>query len=136
VPDGYLLDEYFRQYGLIAVFAAIAVAVPTGMLLLSWLFSILKVRPNNPSEVKSSIYECGFETISERWNNFNFRYYSIALLFVIFDVEVVFLFPWAASYGMMSTEFGVFVLLEMGVFVGILVLGWAYAWRKGSLEWS
>ncbi len=136
MPDGYLLDEYFRQYGLIAVFAAIAVAVPTGMLLLSWLFSILKVRPNNPSEVKSSIYECGFETISERWNNFNFRYYSIALLFVIFDVEVVFLFPWAASYGMMSTEFGVFVLLEMGVFVGILVLGWAYAWRKGSLEWS
>tara|TARA_B100000676_G_scaffold86651_1_gene86624 strand:+ start:1376 stop:1786 length:411 start_codon:yes stop_codon:yes gene_type:complete len=136
VPDGYLLDEYFRQYGLIAVFAAIAVAVPTGMLLLSWLFSILKVRPNNPSEVKSSIYECGFETISERWNNFNFRYYSIALLFVIFDVEVVFLFPWAASYGMMSTEFGVFVLLEMVVFVGILVLGWAYAWRKGSLEWS
>tara|TARA_B100001123_G_C15052665_1_gene924206 strand:+ start:133 stop:543 length:411 start_codon:yes stop_codon:yes gene_type:complete len=136
VPDGYLLDEYFRQYGLIAVFAAIAVAVPTGMLLLSWLFSILNVRPNNPSEVKSSIYECGFETISERWNNFNFRYYSIALLFVIFDVEVVFLFPWAASYGMMSTEFGVFVLLEMVVFVGILVLGWAYAWRKGSLEWS
>ena len=136
MPDGYLLDEYFRQYGLIAVFAAIAVAVPTGMLLLSWLFSILKVRPNNPSEVKSSIYECGFETISERWNNFNFRYYSIALLFVIFDVEVVFLFPWAASYGMMSTEFGIFVLLEMGVFVGILVLGWAYAWRKGSLEWS
>ncbi len=136
MPDGYLLDEYFRQYGLIAVFAAIAVAVPTGMLLLSWLFSILNVRPNNPSEVKSSIYECGFETISERWNNFNFRYYSIALLFVIFDVEVVFLFPWAASYGMMSTEFGVFVLLEMVVFVGILVLGWAYAWRKGSLEWS
>ena len=130
------LDVYFRQYGLIAVFAAVAVAVPTGMLLLSWALSVLKVRPNNPSEVKASIYECGFETISERWNNFNFRYYSIALLFVIFDVEVVFLFPWAASYGVMSAEFGAFVLLEMVVFVGILVLGWAYAWRKGSLEWS
>ena len=136
MPDGYLLDEYFRQYGLIAVFAAVAVAVPTGMLLLSWALSLVKVRPNNPSEVKASIYECGFETISERWNNFNFRYYSIALLFVIFDVEVVFLFPWAASYGVMSAEFGAFVLLEMVVFVGILVLGWAYAWRKGSLEWS
>ena len=136
MPDGYLLDEYFRQYGLIAVFAAVAVAVPTGMLLLSWALSLLKVRPNNPSEVKASIYECGFETISERWNNFNFRYYSIALLFVIFDVEVVFLFPWAASYGVMSAEFGTFVLLEMIVFVGILVLGWAYAWKKGSLEWS
>ena len=130
------LDDYFRQYGLIAVFAAVAVAVPTGMLLLSWVLSLVKVRPNNPSDVKSSIYECGFETISERWNNFNFRYYSIALLFVIFDVEVVFLFPWAASYGVMSAEFGSFVLFEMVVFVGILVLGWAYAWKKGSLEWS
>ena len=136
MPDEALLDVYFRQYGLIAVFAAVAVAVPTGMLLLSWALSLVKVRPNNPSEVKASIYECGFETISERWNNFNFRYYSIALLFVIFDVEVVFLFPWAASYGVMSAEFGAFVLLEMVVFVGILVLGWAYAWRKGSLEWS
>ena len=130
------LDDYFRQYGLIAVFAAVAVAVPTGMLLLSWVLSLVKVRPNNPSDVKSSIYECGFETISERWNNFNFRYYSIALLFVIFDVEVVFLFPWAASYGVMSAEFGSFILFEMVVFVGILVLGWAYAWKKGSLEWS
>ena len=136
MPEEALVDGYFRQYGLIAVFAAVAVAVPTGMLLLSWALSVVKVRPNNPSEVKASIYECGFETISERWNNFNFRYYSIALLFVIFDVEVVFLFPWAASYGVMSAEFGAFVLLEMVVFVGILVLGWAYAWRKGSLEWS
>jgi len=110
--------------------------VPTGMLLISWQLSVVKVRPNNPSPVKNSIYECGFETITERWNNFNFRYYSIALLFVIFDVEVVFLFPWAASFGTMSAEFGMFVLLEMVVFIGILMLGWIYAWKKGSLEWS
>ena len=131
-----MVDEYFRQYGVIAIFAALAVAVPSGMLLISWLLSILKIRPNNPSPVKNSIYECGFETITERWNNFNFRYYSIALLFVIFDVEVVFLFPWAASFGTMSAEFGMFVLLEMVVFIGILMLGWIYAWKKGSLEWS
>ena len=131
-----MLDEYFRQYGVIAIFAALAVAVPTSMLIISWLLSVLKVRPNNPSDVKNSIYECGFETITERWNNFNFRYYSIALLFVIFDVEVVFLFPRAASFGIMSQEFGIFVLVEMIVFVGILLLGWLYAWRKGSLEWS
>ena len=131
-----MVDEYFRQYGVIAIFAALAVAVPTGMLLISWLLSVLKVRPNNPSPVKNSIYECGFETITERWNNFNFRYYSIALLFVIFDVEVVFLFPWAASFGTMSAEFGMFVLLEMVVFIGILMLGWIYAWKMGSLEWS
>ena len=99
---GRMLDEYFRQYGVIAIFAALAVAVPTSMLIISWLLSVLKVRPNNPSDVKNSIYECGFETITERWNNFNFRYYSIALLFEIFDVEVVFLFPWAASFGIMS----------------------------------
>ena len=136
IATGRMLDEYFRQYGVIAIFAALAVAVPTSMLIISWLLSVLKVRPNKPSDVKNSIYECGFETITERWNNFNFRYYSIALLFVIFDVEVVFLFPWAASFGIMSQEFGIFVLVEMIVFVGILLLGWSYAWRKGSLEWS
>ena len=87
-----MLDEYFRQYGVIAVFAALAVAVPTGMLLVSWFLSVLGIRPKNPSSVKNSIYECGFETITEKWSNFNFRYYSIALLFVIFDVEVIFLF--------------------------------------------
>ena len=131
-----MLDEYFRQYGVIAVFAALAVAVPTGMLLISWFLSVLGIRPKNPSSVKNSIYECGFETITDKWSNFNFRYYSIALLFVIFDVEVIFLFPWAASFGTMSAEFGLYVLAEMLIFIGILVLGWAYAWKKGSLEWS
>jgi len=131
-----MVDEYFGRYGVIAVFAALAVAVPTGMLLLSWLLSNFGLRPKNPSSIKNSIYECGFETISDKWSNFNFRYYSIALLFVIFDVEVIFLFPWAASFGTMSAEFGLYVLVEMIVFIGILILGWAYAWRKGSLEWS
>jgi NADH-quinone oxidoreductase subunit A len=130
------LDKYFAQYGVIAVFASLAVAIPAGMFLISWALSLVKIRPDNPSDVKSSIYECGFETIDTRWNTFNFRYYSIALLFVIFDVEVVFLFPWAASFGTLSAEFGLFVLGEMGVFMGILILGWVYAWKKGSLEWN
>jgi len=131
-----MLDDYFRQYGLIAIFTALAVAVPTGMLLLSWFFSLVKIRPNKPNPVKNAIYECGFETLSGTWNQFNFRYYAFALIFVIFDIEVVFLFPWAATFGVMSKEFGAFVLIEMAVFVGILVVGWLYAWRKGSLEWS
>jgi NADH-quinone oxidoreductase subunit A len=131
-----MLDDYFRQYGLIAIFTALAVAVPTGMLLLSWFFSLVKIRPQKPNPVKSAIYECGFETLSGTWNQFNFRYYAFALIFVIFDIEVVFLFPWAATFGVMSKEFGAFVLIEMAVFVGILVVGWLYAWRKGSLEWS
>ena len=130
-----LLDDYFRRYGLLAIFAALAVGVPTGMLVASWLLSLVNIRPSLPTAVKKSIYECGFETLGGRWTRFNFRYYGIALLFVIFDVEVVFLFPWAASFGAMSAEFGLFVLLEMAAFIGILVVGWLYAWRKGSLEW-
>ena len=129
-------DTYFQKYALLAIFGAVAVAVPTGMLFVSWMLSTLKIRPYNPSVIKKAIYECGFETLSGRWTLFNFRFYSIALIFVVFDVEVVFLFPWAASFGVLSAEFGVFVLLEMAAFVGILVVGWLYAWRKGSLEWS
>ena len=91
MPEG-LLDDYFRRYGLIAIFAALAVGVPTGMLMASWLLSLVNIRPSLPTAVKKSIYECGFETLGGRWTRFNFRYYGIALLFVIFDVEVVFLF--------------------------------------------
>ena len=131
-----MLDDYFRQYGLIAIFTALAVAVPTGMLLTSWLLSVVKVRPRNPDPIKQSIYECGYETLSGTWNRFNFRYYTFALIFVVFDVEVVFIFPWAASFGAMSREFGAFVLVEMAVFVAILVVGWLYAWKKGALQWS
>ena len=131
-----MLDDYFRQYGYIAIFTAIAVAVPVGMLLMSWALSLFKIRPQMPSAIKESIYECGFETLTGRWSQFNFRFYGFALLFVIFDVEVIFLFPWAASYGFMSRHFGVFILLEMLVFIAILVVGWLYAWRKGALEWS
>jgi NADH-quinone oxidoreductase subunit A len=118
------------------MFASLAVAIPAGMFLISWLLSLVKIRPNNPSEIKSSIYECGFETIDTRWNTFNFRYYSIALLFVIFDVEVIFLFLWAANYGVLFADFEAYVLAEMGIFIGILIIGWLYAWKKGSLEWS
>ena len=131
-----MLDDYFRHYGLITIFALIAVAIPVGMLLASTALSIVGIRPDKPDEIKNSIYECGFETLSKRWSGFNSRFYSIALIFVVFDVEVVFLFPWAASFGTLSAEFGMFVLLEMVVFIGILMLGWIYAWKKGSLEWS
>ena len=131
-----MLDDYFRQYGLIAIFAALAVAVPTGMLVMSWMLTLVGIKPYVPSAIKQSIYECGFETISGRWSQFNFRFYGFALIFVVFDVEVVFLFPWAASFGVLSREFGVFLLLEMVVFIAILVVGWLYSWRKGSLDWG
>ena len=131
-----MLDDYFRLYGLIAFFFAIAVAIPAGMLIVSWVLSLLKIRPYNPSFIKKSVYECGFETLSGKWSQFNFKYYALALDFVVFDVEVVFLFPLAASFGFLSVQFGLSVLFAMFVFLGILTLGWIYAWRKGSLQWS
>ena len=126
-----MLDDYFRQYGLIAIFAVLAFIVPASMLLLSWFTSRMGLRPHNPSPVKQDTYECGMQTIGGRWNQFNFRYYMYAILFVIFDVEVVFLYPWATKF----LQLELFALIEMAAFVLILLVGWAYAWRKRDLEW-
>ena len=102
------------------------------MLLISWLFSFVRVRPNKPNDIKKSVYECGMETIgSGRWEGFNVRYYRFALLFVLFDVEVVFLFPWAVVF--LTTISAVFY--EMLIFIAILFFGIVYAWRKGVLQW-
>ena len=127
-----MLEDYFRQYGLIAILALVAVAVPTSMLAFSWLAARVGIRPANPTPVKLETYECGVETIGGAWNRFNFRYYLYAILFVIFDVEVVFLYPWATKF----IRLELFALIEMGVFVAILLVGWAYAWRKRDLEWG
>jgi NADH-quinone oxidoreductase subunit A len=131
-----MLDDYFRQYGLIAIFAALALAVPTGMLLVSRALSSIGLRPDKPNPIKKAVYECGFETLFGTWNQFNFRFYSFALIFVIFDIEVVFLFPWAVSFGVLSRQFGMVVLIEMIIFIAVLLVGWLYAWRKGAFEWS
>ncbi len=127
-----MLEDYFRQYGLIAIFAVVALAVPISLIAASWLLSRLRIRPQNPTAVKVEPYECGVQTIGGPWNQFHFRYYLYAILFVIFDVEVVFLYPWATRF--ISLE--LFALIEMVIFVGILLLGWAYAWRKRDLEWG
>ena len=127
-----MLDDYFRQYGLIAIFVAVAFVVPVSMLTMSWMLSRLGIRPSVPTPVKLETYECGMETIGGRWSQFNFRYYMFAILFVIFDVEVVFLYPWATKF----LQLELFALIEMGVFVLILMVGWAYAWRKHDLEWG
>jgi NADH:ubiquinone oxidoreductase subunit 3 (subunit A) len=82
--------------------------------------------------VKLDTYESGMRTVGGSWIRFNFRYYFIALLFVIFDVEVIFLFPWAVHLDQLK----VFGLIEMGIFIVILLIGYAYAWRKKALEWS
>lgn len=127
-----MLDDYFRQYGLVAIFVVVAFIVPTSMLLMSWMTSRLGLRPTNPTPVKLETYECGMQAIGGRWSQYNFRYYMYAVLFVIFDVEVVFLYPWATKF----LKLELFALIEMAAFVMILLVGWAYAWRKRDLEWG
>ena len=126
-----MLEDYYRLYGFVLMLSVVAVIVPTSMVLVSWLFQRLRVRPSKPDPVKSEIYECGMETIGGRWVQFNFRYYLYALLFLLFDVTAVFIYPWAVRL----KTLGPYALFELMAFVGILTLGWAYAWRKGALEW-
>ncbi len=128
-----MLDNYFQQYGVLALLVVLSIIIPASMLILSWLASFIRIRPRKPDPVKRQLYECGVEPIGgRRWSQFNFRYYVYALLFVIFDIETVFLYPWAVQY----QQLGLFALFEMLVFVLILVIGLVYAWRKRALEWE
>jgi NADH:ubiquinone oxidoreductase subunit 3 (subunit A) len=114
------------QYGFIAVFAVIAIGLPLAGLAMAWL-----LRPKKPNLAKNATYECGMETIGDTWVQFKAQYYLYALIFVVFDVEAVFIFPWAVAYH----KLGLYALVEMILFVAILVGGLLYAWRKGALEW-
>ena len=120
------------DYGYIGLYLLLATIIPITMLLIPWALSFVGVKPRNPTPVKMETYESGMRTIGGSWIRFNFRYYYFALLFVIFDVEVVFLFPWAVYLDKLK----LFGLIEMGIFIMILLLGYAYAWRKKALEWS
>lgn len=99
--------------------------------LISMLIGVL-VRPKKPDRVKYSVYECGMPEFGDARRRYNVRFYVIAMLFVIFDVETVFLFPWAVAFDML----GIFGLIEMILFIVILVFGYFYAWKKGALEWA
>ncbi len=120
------------DYGYIGIYLLLATFIPITMLLIPWALSFVGFKPRNPTPVKMETYESGMRTIGGSWIRFNFRYYYFALLFVIFDVEVVFLFPWAVYLDKLK----LFGLIEMGIFIMILMLGYAYAWRKKALEWS
>ncbi|HEY9400397.1 MAG TPA: NADH-quinone oxidoreductase subunit A [Luteimonas sp.] len=88
--------------------------------------------PKSPTAEKLSPYECGFPAFEDSRMRFDVRYYLIAILFIVFDLEIAFVFPWALVF----RELGVFGLIEMGVFLGLLVIGFAYVWKKGALEWE
>ena len=89
------------------------------------------IAPRKPNPVKNSTYECGEEPVGSPWVRFNTRFYVIALIFLVFDVEVLFLYPWAINL----KELGLFAWVEMAVFIAILAVGLAYVWAKGDLEW-
>ena len=116
----------YRDFGTVffaVMLGIVMVAIP---LVISWL-----IAPSNKTKDKLDTYECGEEAEGSAWLQFNIRFYIIALIFLIFDVEVVFLFPWAVVF----KELGLLALIEMGIFLLILIAGLAYVWVKSDLDW-
>ena len=121
------MDSLLREYFPILVFLVIAGGLALAMVAASWVLA-----RQNPNSEKLSPYECGFEPFEDARVRFDVRYYLVAILFIIFDLEVAFLFPWAVSLG----DIGVFGFWSMVVFLAVLTVGFAYEWRKGALEWE
>ncbi len=109
---------------------ALFVAVATGFAVFTLVFTSL-IHPSKYNKVKLEPYECGIEPQTDARDRYSIRYYLVAMLFVIFDVETVFMFPWAVIFD----ELALFGLIEMTVFIAILVVGYYYAWQKGALDW-
>ena len=120
-----------EQFGRVVVLLGAALAFPALPLTVSYLFYRLRIRPERPDPIKEATYECGVIAEGGSWGQFNARYYLFALGFVIFDVEVIFLYPWAVQHA----ELPLVTLVKAGIFMGILAFGLAYAWRRGALEW-
>ncbi len=123
-----------EQYGTLAVVLLVGCALYAVIMLLSRL-----MRPSVPSPLKLTTYECGVEAVGSGWSQMNIRYYVFAFLFVIFDVEAIFLFPWAVIVGQLdatTTPSALFAVVAMFLFVGTLLEGLAYAWKKGVLRWE
>ena len=121
-PQDFLL-EYLPILLFMSVAAVMAVAMIAGSLLLG---------KQNPDPEKLSAYECGFDAITDARNKFDVRFYLVTLLFIIFDLEIAFLFPWAISLG----KIGLFGFWSMIIFLGVLTVGFIYEWKKGALEWE
>ncbi|MDP1854370.1 MAG: NADH-quinone oxidoreductase subunit A [Candidatus Omnitrophota bacterium] len=115
------------DYGIILLFLFLGIAFVASAFVVSWV-----LRPREPNPIKESTYECGEVVKGSSRVQFNVRYYLIALIFVIFDVEIIFLAPWAVIF----RELGVTAYIEMVVFVLLLIFGLIYAWKKGALEWQ
>jgi len=115
------------QYLPIIVFLGVALAIALALMIAPFLVAV-----NNPDPEKVSAYECGFNAFDDARMKFDVRFYLVAILFIIFDLEIAFLFPWAIAF----KEIGVFGFWSMMVFLGILTVGFIYEWKKGGLEWD
>ena len=121
------MEALLREYLPILIFLAIAVAMAVLMVAASYILA-----RQRPDSEKVSAYECGFEAFDDARSRFDVRFYLVAILFIIFDLEVAFLCPWAVALG----DLGLFGFWSMVVFLGILTVGFIYEWRKGALEWE
>jgi NADH-quinone oxidoreductase subunit A len=119
--------DYLTNYFPILIFGAVALGISCLMVAAAWL-----VAKQKPDTEKVSAYECGFEPFDDARRRFDVRFYLVAILFIIFDLEVAFLFPWAITL----EAGGTFVFWSMMVFLGVLTVGFIYEWRKGALEWD
>ena len=118
-----MLENYLP----ILVFIVIGLLFGLGPLIAGFV-----IGPHRPNEEKLSPYECGFEAFEDSRMKFDVRYYLVAILFIIFDLEIAFLFPWAV----VLHHIGIFGFVAMGIFLGVLVIGFLYEWKKGALEWE
>lgn len=121
------MDSLLSSYLPVAIFLGVALIVGLALLVAPYL-----VAYRNPDPEKLSAYECGFNAFDDARMKFDVRYYLVAILFIIFDLEVAFLFPWAVSFG----QIGMFGFWSMMIFLLVLTIGFAYEWKKGALEWD
>tara|TARA_A100000164_G_C21852573_1_gene745769 strand:+ start:69 stop:437 length:369 start_codon:yes stop_codon:yes gene_type:complete len=119
--------DFLKDYFPIMLFLFIALGLSIGFIILNFVFS-----PKNPDPEKLSAYECGFEPFNDSRMEFDVRFYLVAILFIIFDLEIAFLFPWAISLG----KIGLYGYISMLVFLFILTIGFIYEWKKGALDWE
>ena len=122
-----MIYNFLADYLSIVIFLFIALFLSIGFILVNFLAS-----PSNPDPEKLSAYECGFEPFDDSRMEFDVRFYLVAILFIIFDLEIAFLFPWAISLG----EIGALGFWSMMFFLGVLTIGFIYEWKKGALEWE
>ena len=122
-----MLSEFLSNYFSIIIFLFLSIGLSVGFIVLNFILS-----PRNPDPEKLSAYECGFEPFSDSRMEFDIRFYLVAILFIIFDLEIAFLFPWAISLG----NIGFAGFISMMIFLFILTIGFIYEWKKGALDWE